>query len=40
MTDRREIKIEVPALACVVFVVELDLHIRDCVIQSLQLRIY
>ena len=40
MTDRREIKIEVPALARVEGEGALDLHIRDGVIQSLQLRIY
>lgn len=40
MTDRREIKIEVPALTRVEGEGALDLHIRDGVIQSLQLRIY
>src|SRR3569832_1834468 len=40
MTDRREIKIEVPALAREEGEGALDLHIRDGVIQSLQLRIY
>src|SRR3569832_2425719 len=40
MTDRREIKIEVPALARVEGEGALDLHIRDGVIHSLQLRIY
>src|SRR3569832_1871095 len=40
MTDRREIKIEVPALARVEGEGALDLHIRDGIIQSLQQRIY
>src|SRR3569833_703498 len=40
MTESREIKIEVPAHARVEGEGALDLHIRDGVIQSLQLRIY
>ncbi len=40
MADKREIKIQVPALARVEGEGALDLHIRDGVIETLQLRIY